>query len=125
MNDVELDRFERINREEIERIPHEPPPAVPARQTIHYAELPEDSSNSPIAKEWNFYRREVGRLLAQGQEGKWVLITGEEVIGIWETQEQAYEVALQKYLMQPVLIHRVLFQEPILRGPTFFRLCHS
>lgn len=91
--------------------------------TIHYTELPEDASAGPIAAEWNFYREEAGRLLAEGEEGRWVLIKGEKIIGIWDTQEAAYEVALKNYLMQPVLIHQILTREPLLRGPRHISPC--
>jgi hypothetical protein len=104
-------------------------PAPPSRQplqpeTIHYTELPEDTSGGPTAKEWNFYRREVGRLLAEGHEGKWVLIVGEEIIGMWDSWDEARAVALDRYLMKSVLIHQVRNREPVLRGP-FLRLCRS
>ena len=65
-----------------------PPPYEPA--TIPYAELPAPQADGPNALEWNFYRREVGRLLAEGQEGKFILIKGEDIIGIWDTQEEEY-----------------------------------
>ena len=71
-----------------------------------YTELPAGSSDSPIASEWNLYLREVQRLLAEGHENRWVLIEGEETIGIWDTEEEARAVALTKFLMQPCLIHR-------------------
>jgi hypothetical protein len=99
--------------------------ALGKRATIDYTELPEDTSDNPIARDWNCYRREAGRLLADGHEGKWVLIKGEEVVGIWATREEAKKVAVERYLMQPVLIRQVLRREPILRGPTLFRQCHS
>jgi hypothetical protein len=54
---------------------HEPP-------AIDYTELPDGSADSPIASEWKVYRREVGRLLAEGHENRWVLIKGVEIIGI-------------------------------------------
>jgi len=95
------------------------------RATIDYSELPEDTSDNPIARDWNCYRREVGRLLADGHEVKWVLIKGEEVVGIWATREEAKKVAVERFLMQPVLISQVLRREPILRGPTLFRGCPS
>jgi hypothetical protein len=110
---------EQVHREAIEQgrvgflPPHEPP-------TIPYTELPDTKPDSPLYREWNYYRREVGRLLAEGQEGRFVLIKGEEVIGIWNTEEEARAVALQKYLMQPCLIHQVRSREPVLRGPTRF-----
>ena len=49
-----------------------------------------------MSQEWNFYRREVGRLLAEGQEGSWLLIKGDDIIGIWDTQEEAEAVALSE-----------------------------
>src|SRR5438105_1492409 len=48
---------------------------LPPGQTaaIHYTQLPESPPGSPMAGEWDLYRREVGRLLAEGNEGKWIL----------------------------------------------------
>jgi hypothetical protein len=106
---------EQVHRESIEQGRGElPPPYEPA--TIAYTELPPpQKADGPNALEWNFYRREVGRLLAQGHEGRFILIKGEEVIGIWDTQEEAKAVALQKYLMQPCLIHQIRSREPVVR----------
>jgi hypothetical protein len=116
--------FEAVFRAAFEHHRRNPtPPAEPP--TIHYTELPNSEPNSPICQEWNHYRREVPRLLAEGQEGRFLLIKGEEIIGIWDTQEEAKAVALQKYLMQPCLIHQILTREPILRGPTRFWRCPS
>jgi hypothetical protein len=120
MSKDEPERMGKTRRQLPERMQGQPMPQ-PERPTIHYTELPEDTQG-PIADEWNFYRREVGRLLAEGHEGKWVLIKGEKIIAIWDTEEQAHEAALQRYLMQPVLIHQVLTREPVFRGPSFLRL---
>lgn len=87
------------------------------RPTIHWSELPEDTSG-PLAVEWNFYRREVGRLLAEGHEGRWVLIKGEAIVGIWDARDEAAAVARRRYPMQPALIHQILTREPVLRSPT-------
>jgi len=84
-------------------------------ETIPYAELPPPEPDSPLSREWNFYRGEVGRLLKDGHEGQFVLIKGEQIIGIWGTREEAKTVALQKYLMQPCLIQQVRSREPIVR----------
>jgi hypothetical protein len=123
MKDDELKLLERLHLEEELRIGKQPPVPPLPRPTIHCTELPEDTSDHPSAKEWNIYRREVGRLLAEGHEGRWVLIKDEAIIGIWDAEEEAKAVALERYLMQPVLIHQVLTREPVLRGPTYFRLC--
>ncbi len=92
------------------------------QQTIHYTELPEDNSNGGNAQEWNYFRREIGRLVAEGHEGRWVLIKGKEIIGIWDTEEEANQARLQTFLMQDVLIHQVRTHEPLLRSPMSLRL---
>jgi hypothetical protein len=124
MSENGYDLVERLHREAFEKgrmnpLPEYEPP------TVHYTELPEPQKDSPLFQEWNFYRREVGRLLAEGQEGRWLLIKGEDIIGIWETQEEAKDVALQKYLMQPCLIHQIRSREPVVRMPTRFWRCQS
>jgi hypothetical protein len=90
-------------------------PLPPAREpsTIPFTELAPAPPDSPIATEWNFYRREVGRLLDEGHKGKWVLIQGEQLIGIWDTFEEADEV--QRSLTPPVMIKQVLKREPVIR----------
>jgi hypothetical protein len=113
---------EQVHREAIEQgrvqplLPDEPP-------TIPYTELPDGKVDSPIASEWNLYRREVGRLLAEGHENRWVLIKGEEIIGIWETEHEARAVALERYLMQPCLIQQIRSREPIVRMSARFGGC--
>jgi hypothetical protein len=70
-----------------------------------------------LCQEWNYYRHEAGRLLADGHEGRFVLIKGQALIGAWDTWEEARAVALQKYPRQLCLIHQVRSREPLLRGP--------
>jgi hypothetical protein len=115
MQETDRDLVEKLQREERGRLRIQPALLV-ERPTIHYTELPGGTSDSQIAVEWNFYRREVGRLLAEGHEGRWVLIKGEEIIGIWDTEEEADRVRLERFLMQPVLLHQIRVREPVLRG---------
>ncbi len=99
--------FERVEGELLDQQKQSP--------AIHYTELPE-SAPGPIMAEWNLYRREVGRLLAEGHEGRWVLIKGEDIIGIWDTEEAADRVRLQNFQMRPVLLKQICTREKILRG---------
>lgn len=91
-------------------------------RTIPWTELPPADPNEALAAEWETYRREVGRLLAEGQEGKFALIKGDEVIGIYDTWDDARQVGLEKYLFEPHMIHPVLSREPVIRGPLSPRL---
>ncbi len=90
-------------------------PPLPPREPsiIHYTELAEAPLDSPIATEWNCYLQQVGRLLAEGQEGKWVLIKGEQIVGIWDSFDEADE--MQKALLKPVVIKQILSHELLLR----------
>ena len=90
--------------------------------TVPCTALAEALADSPIATEWNFYRRQVGHLLAEGNQGKWVLIQGERIIGIWDTLEEANEA--QGSLVQPAMLKQVLEREPLLRIG-YNRLCPS
>jgi hypothetical protein len=125
MQEVGEELRRRLHEEEARRIhqagsqrpqlPHDLP-------TIPYTALAEAPPDSPIATEWNFYRREVGPLLAAGNEGKWVLIKGEQIVGIWDTFEEANEA--QVSLVQPVMLKQILQREPVLRIG-YNRLCPS
>jgi hypothetical protein len=115
---------ERVHREALEQGRFEPLPPY-ERPTIHYTELPPAQPDSPLCLEWSFYRREVGRLLAEGQEGRFLLIKGEEIIGIWDTEEEARAVAHTRYPMQPYLIQRILTREPLLRVSPRFWQCQG
>jgi hypothetical protein len=125
MREIGEELIRRLQEEERKQIRQEVPPRPwPPRDlpTIPYTALAEAPPDSPIAAEWNFYRREVGRLLAEGNQGKWVLIKGEQIVGIWDTLEEANEA--QHSLAQPVVLKQILEREPVLRIG-YNRLCLS
>src|SRR5262249_6927793 len=127
MNQTERDVVQRLQDQERQRLLQNPPRPKPesGRPMIHWTDLAEAVPGSRIATEWNFYRKQIGQLLADGNEGKWVLIKGEEIIGIWDTVQEADQMRAQQLLKEDVLIHQVLAWEPVLRGPTSFWLCHG
>jgi hypothetical protein len=117
MNSKEPDAVQWLQQQERERLVRNPPPFKPPPQqpTIHWSELAEAPSGSRIATEWNFYRNQVGRLLNEKQEGRWLLIKGEQIIGIWDTEQEAEDVRRQRFPMQDVLMKQICEREPILR----------
>ena len=96
------------------------PPGVPLTVTASGLE-----GLQLFEREITTYRRELPRLLDEGHAGRHALIKGEEVVGTWETREEAKRVALEKYLLQPVLIHPIRSREPLLRGPLRVRRWHG
>ena len=124
MNETEHDLVDRLQSEERARLRVQPPPPV-ERPTIPVSKLPEDSSDRPLALEWNFYCRAVGRLLSEGNEGKWILIKGTAIVGIWDSEEEADRARLECFLQEPVLLKQIRSREPILRGGGYDRQWRS
>jgi hypothetical protein len=115
MSANERDLVEQMHREAIEqgRVRSLPPRELP--RGVHYTELPEAKPGEPLAEEWNTYRREIARWLAEGLEGRHVLIKGEEIIGIYATSEEATQEGFKRYLLQPFFVHPIRTEEPYLR----------
>jgi hypothetical protein len=53
------------------------------------------------------YRRELPRLLAEGHAERFVLIKGDEVIGVWDTSDDAYQAGCQRFGTGPFLAQPV------------------
>lgn len=76
----------------------------------------------PIRTEMETLYHELPRLLSEGHEGKFVLISGHEVAGVWATFEAALEAGYEKYgpdaqfIAQPV-DHRDLVRLAPYFGP--------
>jgi hypothetical protein len=81
---------------------------------IHYTELPAPNPDSQIKTECETYRREVGRLLAEGLGGQFVLIKGQTIFGCFKTADEALAEGYARFLLQPFLVQQVLEWEPVL-----------
>jgi hypothetical protein len=92
-----------------------PPPQLERPQGVHHTELQDKMPGEQLAEEWNTYRREIGRWLAEGQAGRHVLIKGEEIIGIFDSSDLAYASGHQRYPGQPFFVHPIRAEEPQLR----------
>ncbi len=66
-----------------------PPPAN--------ANLPLDRGLRLFRLEVRTYRRELPRLLAEGHEGRCVLIKGNQVLSIWDSFEDALQAGYEKF----------------------------
>lgn len=83
--------------------------------TIHYSKLPQADPASALFTEWNTYRREVGRLLEENQQGRFVLIKGDEIIGLWDNEREAFAAGYQRFLGKAFMVHQVQERESVLR----------
>ena len=86
----------------------------PERPKIHYSELP-PLIGDQLQEEHETYRAIVGRLIAEGHEGEFVLIKGSDVIGFWATQQEAIAEGRRRFPLQPIYVHQVQTWEPLNR----------
>ncbi len=63
-----------------------------------------DSSVLVLKPEILTYRRELPRLIAEGNEGRFVLIKGNQVLGIWDSDEDAYHAGLERFGLGAVFL---------------------
>ncbi len=119
MDDSEHNWIEQLRREEFRRLQLAPRSTVPYA-TMYCTELPQDTSGGALGREWDFYIRRVAELVAAGHEGRWVLIQGENIVGLWDSAEEANRYRLETFPMQPVLMKQICVREPILRGGVGF-----
>ena len=85
------------------------------RRTIPHTQLPEGRPGDVLYLEWNTYRREAARLLAEGHEGKFVLIRGGQVVAVHDTWNAAREAGLRLSFREPFLVQQIRSEEPVLR----------
>jgi hypothetical protein len=111
MQDDAIRLIQQLVKEEQARLPTaEASPAELAG--IPFTALPADNSNEPLAQEWNVYRREIGRLLAEGHQGRFVLIKGEEIVDLFDDWSAARQAGLKRYLREPFFVHAIREVEP-------------
>ena len=66
----------------------------------------------PLETEQDYFARNKEELLKH-HEGKFALISGESLIGIWDSQERAYREGVVRFGNVSFLIKQVLKVEPV------------
>jgi hypothetical protein len=106
----------RLHREEVERI-RNAPLQQPECLALPAADLPEAETNSPVAEEWNLFRKEVSRLLSEGYRGRIALVKVGHPITVWDTLRDAAQAGRLLYGQGPCLVQEILpFLRPLRVG---------
>ena len=66
----------------------------------------------PLERELAFYES-IKEQLLQHHEGKYVLIVGDNQLGVFDNPEQAYALGVERVGNIPMLIKQVVKEEPI------------
>jgi hypothetical protein len=62
----------------------------------------------PLEQELAAYRRELPRLLAEGEKGRWAVVKGDQVLATWDTYRDASQYAREKFPVgEPLMIQQV------------------
>jgi hypothetical protein len=86
----------------------------PDYPAIHYTKLTPSNPDSPLATEWEVFRRELPRLLAEGHEGKHVLIKDDRIIGLWADKHVAIAEGRRLFPGQPIAVQLVAEWQPLI-----------
>ena len=65
--------------------------------------LPLPEQARPLAAEIATYFRELPRLLGDGHAGRAVLVKGDQILGVWDTEADAYQAGTDRFGFGPFL----------------------
>jgi len=66
-----------------------------------------------LKTEYDFYQKIKDRLVAEGNEGKIVLIQGMTIFGFFDREIDAYEAGVRKFGTKLFMIKQVFKEEPV------------
>ncbi len=72
--------------------------------------LPRGWENGPLAEELKTYQAQKANLLRQSH-GKFVLIKGDQIIGLYDREEEAYREGYQRFRRAAFLVKQVQEQD--------------
>jgi hypothetical protein len=75
-------------------------------------DLPDLPEDNPLHREWKTYKREVGRLLAAGQTGRFALVKGDAIVSNWDTRNDATQAGRERFGQEMLMVQEI---QPIIR----------
>jgi hypothetical protein len=87
-------------------------------------QMPDPPADQPFAEEWKTFKREVYRLMCAGNKGRFALIKGQQVISVWDTQNDAIQAGREHFGQQPFFVQEVQLYVKSLRSG-YYRSCPS
>jgi hypothetical protein len=78
-----------------------------------------------LEREWVTYQCRLPELLARYGEGPFVLIHGNEVVAVFDTQDEAMRLGYQRWLWEPFMVHQIRAVEPVVYCSRGLKPCRS
>jgi hypothetical protein len=77
-------------------------------------QVPDVPDSEPLAREWKTFKREVGRLVAEGHAGRFAIVKGDQVVSVWDTPRDAEQGGRERFGQESFLVQEVqLFLRPL------------
>ena len=90
-----------------------------AVEGVHPWELPDLPEDHVLAVEWKTFKREVQRLLREGHEGRYAVIKGDQIIGVWDGEWDAVEAGRDRFWPAPFMVEKIKYRERPVRIPRY------
>ena len=85
-------------------------------------EIPEIPEGEPFAEEWRAFKREAFQLVNEGKTGKFAVLKGSQLVGVWDTLSDADLAGRRLFGGAPFLVQEIqLYLKPMRWG--YFRPC--
>jgi hypothetical protein len=104
----ETARKERLHQQALEQLRAGSPTEASNRQDELETTLPPAPPGSSFVEEWELFRRELGRLLAEGCKGRFALIRTGEEITVWDSLRDAEQAGRLLHGPALCLIQQIL-----------------
>jgi hypothetical protein len=108
MSDKGMELVKRLHQEAMDRLRQQPSAEANTNHETGGINLPAAEPGSPVAAEWEMFRREVERLLRDGCRGKFALVTVGRPITVWDTARDAVQAAQMMYGEGPSVVQQIL-----------------
>ena len=63
-----------------------------------------------LDREWETFQANLPALLEK-EAGRYVLIHGDQIVSIWDTQAQALEEGYRRFLLEPFMVQQIVAEE--------------
>ncbi len=80
-------------------------------------QVPDIPDGEPFSQEWKAFKREVCRLVREGEKGRFALLKGNQLVNVWDTLSDAQQAGRLQFGADPFLIQEIqLYLKPMRWG---------
>jgi hypothetical protein len=64
-----------------------------------------------LKQEWRTFQRERGRLLAEGHKGRFALVKGDELVGMYPDEDAALRAGYERFGLVSFMVKQIMAEE--------------